>query len=77
MPADLDWDLWLGPAAGRPYHSGYHPRVWRCWWDFGCGMMGDRGAHTLDSVKSALKLGAPTSIEGSGIVGGNAEVHPD
>jgi hypothetical protein len=40
-------------------------------------MMGDRGAHTLDSVFSALKLGAPTSIEGSGIVGGNAEVHPD
>ena len=77
VPADLDWDLWLGPAAERPYHSGYHPMVWRCWWDFGCGMMGDRGAHTLDSVKSALKLGAPTSIEGSGIVGGNAEVHPD
>lgn len=64
VPADLDWDLWLGPAAERPYHSGYHPMVWRCWWDFGCGMMGDRGAHTLDSVKSALKLGAPTSIEG-------------
>ena len=26
------------------------PPVWRCWWDFGCGMMGDRGAHTLDPV---------------------------
>ena len=77
LPAGLDWDLWLGPAAMRPYHSGYHPMVWRCWWDFGCGMMGDRGAHTLDSVFSALKLTAPISIEASGIVGGNAEVHPD
>ena len=77
VPADLDWDLWLGPAPARPYHSCYHPMVWRCWWDFGCGMMGDRGAHTLDSVFTALKLTAPTSIEGSGIVGGNAEVHPD
>ena len=77
VPTDLDWDLWLGPAPERPYHRCYHPSVWRCWWDFGCGMMGDRGAHTLDSVLSALKLGAPTSIEGSGIVGGNAEVHPD
>jgi hypothetical protein len=77
VPADLDWDLWLGPAPARPYHTCYHPAVWRCWWDFGCGMMGDRGAHTLDSVFSALKLSAPTSIEGSGIVGGNAEVHPD
>jgi predicted dehydrogenase len=77
LPRDLDWDLWLGPAAERPYHSCYHPMVWRCWWDFGCGMMGDRGAHTLDSVLTALKLPAPTSIKGSGIVGGNAEVHPD
>lgn len=76
VPAGLDWDLWIGPAPMRPYHSCYHPKVWRCWWDFGCGMMGDRGAHTLDSVYSALKLTFPTSIEGSGIVGGNAEVHP-
>lgn len=77
VPASLDWDLWIGPAPMRPYHTCYHPQVWRCWWDFGCGMMGDRGAHTLDSVFSVLKLGAPVSIEGSGIVGGNAEVHPD
>ncbi len=77
VPADLDWDLWLGPAPQRPYHPCYHPMVWRCWWDFGCGMMGDRGAHTLDSVFSALKLPPPTSIKGTGIVGGNADVHPD
>jgi len=77
VPAGLDWDSWIGPAAMRPYHTCYHPSVWRCWWDFGCGMMGDRGAHTLDSVFTALKLGAPSSIEGSGIVGGNADVHPD
>lgn len=77
LPEGLDWESWIGPAPMRPYHSCYHPLVWRCWWDFGCGMMGDRGAHTLDSVFTALKLGAPLSIEGSGIVGGNAEVHPD
>lgn len=77
VPATLDWDLWLGPAAERPYHTCYHPSTWRCWWDFGCGMMGDRGAHTLDSVFSALKLTAPDSIQATGIVGGNAEVHPD
>ncbi|MBK1829011.1 Gfo/Idh/MocA family protein [Haloferula rosea] len=77
VPSGLDWDRWIGPAAMREYHRCYHPGSWRCWWDFGCGMMGDRGAHTLDSVFTALKLGAPSSIEGSGIVGGNAEVHPD
>lgn len=76
-PKDHDRDLWPGPAAQRPYHTCYHPAVWRCWWDFGCGMIGDRGAHTLNPVFSALKLTAPESIEGSGITGGNSEVHPD
>ena len=44
VPAGLNWDLWIGPAPMRPYHRAYHPATWRCWWDFGCGMMGDRGA---------------------------------
>ena len=63
VPDTLDWDLWIGPAAMRPYHPAYHPAVWRCWLDFGSGMMGDRGAHTLDPVFWALDLGAPESIE--------------
>ncbi len=75
VPATLNWDLWLGPAPQRPYHPAYHPRVWRCWWDFGCGMMGDRGAHTLDPVVWALKLGHPTSIEATS-VDLNQDIHP-
>jgi predicted dehydrogenase len=75
VPATLDWDLWLGPAPQRPYHPAYHPGVWRCWWDFGCGMMGDRGAHTLDPVVWALKLGHPTSIEATSL-DLNPDTHP-
>ena len=75
LPDKLDWDLWLGPAPQRPYHPAYHPGVWRCWWDFGNGMMGDRGAHTLDSVVSALKLGPPASIEATS-TDRNPETHP-
>ena len=75
VPKSLDWDLWLGPAKERPYHPAYHPAVWRCWWDFGCGMMGDRGAHTLDAALWALKLGHPTRIEASSC-GSNTDVHP-
>lgn len=75
LPSGLEWDLWIGPAPMRPYHRAYHPRTWRCFWDFGSGMMGDRGAHTLDSVYWALKLGAPTSIEATSC-GNTAEVHP-
>jgi predicted dehydrogenase len=75
VPDRLNWDLWLGPAKERPYHPAYHPAVWRCWWDFGCGMMGDRGAHTLDAAVWALKLGHPTSIEATSC-GRNADAHP-
>jgi len=75
VPASLDWDLWIGPAPMRPYHPAYHPAVWRCWLDFGCGMMGDRGAHTLDPVFWALKLGQPTSIEATSL-GLNSDTHP-
>jgi predicted dehydrogenase len=75
LPAKLNWDVWLGPAKQRPYHPAYHPAVWRCWWDFGCGMMGDRGAHTLDAAVWALKLGYPTTIEATSC-GKTADVHP-
>ena len=75
VPSMLDWDLWLGPAPQRPYHPAYHPGVWRCWWDFGCGMMGDRGAHTLDPVFWALKLGHPTSVEATSL-DLNPDTHP-
>jgi len=74
-PKALNWDLWIGPAPMRAYHPAYHPLVWRCWLDFGCGMMGDRGAHTLDPVVWALKLGQPTSIEATSL-GLNEDTHP-
>ncbi len=75
VPAGLDWDLWIGPAPFRPYHPAYHPLVWRCWWDFGVGMMGDRGAHTLDAAVWALDLDAPETVEATSC-GLNPETHP-
>lgn len=77
IPDTLDWDLWLGHAKERPYHPTYHPARWRAWWDFGCGMMGDRGVHTLDASCNALDLGKPSSIERLSIEGANEFVHPD
>lgn len=77
VPETLDWDTWIGPAPMRPYHPTYHPARWRAWWDFGCGMMGDRGVHTLDSVFWALKLGAPKTVELIRKEGDNEEIHPD
>jgi predicted dehydrogenase len=76
-PEGMNWDTWIGPAKMRPYHHCYHPQVWRCFWDFGSGMMGDRGVHTIDAIVSSLKLGPPESIECTYVKGGNLEVHPE
>ena len=65
IPATLDWDLWLGPAPYRPYHPAYVPFLWRGWWDFGEGGLGDMGIHNIAPAFSALKLGAPTSVHSS------------
>jgi predicted dehydrogenase len=64
IPDTLDWDLWVGPAPMRPYvgNRTYNPFVWRGWWDFGTGALGDIGCHSLDPVFRALKLGYPTSV---------------
>jgi predicted dehydrogenase len=56
-PEGMDWDLWVGPAPMRPYHSAYHPVRWRAWWDFGSGDVGDMACHTLHTFYNALRLG--------------------
>ncbi len=65
VPPHLDWDLWLGPAPERPYHPDYGPFVWRGWWDFGSGGLGDMGIHNLAPVFDALDLDAPDSVHAS------------
>ncbi|MCM8538686.1 MAG: Gfo/Idh/MocA family oxidoreductase [Lentisphaeraceae bacterium] len=62
-PENLDWDLWLGPVANRPYSSKYLPFNWRGWWDFGCGAMGDMACHNMDPAFWILKLGIPDKVK--------------
>lgn len=63
VPAGLNWDLWLGGAAMRPFSKFYVPYNWRGFWDFGTGQVGNWATHTAGPVHTALMLGAPTSIE--------------
>ncbi len=65
VPDSLDWDLWQGPAAERPYHPAYLPFKWRGWWEYGTGAFGDMGCHLVDPAYRALKLTTPTSVEAS------------
>ncbi len=61
VPESLDWDLWLGPAAERPYHPSFQ-RSWRGWMPFGTGTIGDWVCHVVDPAFWALDLGSPTSV---------------
>jgi predicted dehydrogenase len=71
IPATFRWDLWLGPAAWRPYAAGrkdgdfkgYAPFQWRAWWDFGTGALGDMACHVANLPFYALELDAPNSVE--------------
>lgn len=72
VPPHLHWDLWLGPAPERPYHSTYLPANWRKWWDFGGGNLADMACHHMDLPFWALKLRAPSAIEAEG-----PPVHPE
>ncbi|HTS45733.1 MAG TPA: Gfo/Idh/MocA family oxidoreductase [Puia sp.] len=63
VPEGLDWDLWLGPEADRPYHPNYTNMVFRGWYDFGGGSMADMGHYSLWTVFNALQLTSPAVIE--------------
>ncbi len=72
-PANLSWDLWLGPAPERPFFPGrYHPAQWRRWWDFGQGTLGDMACHYMDLPFWALELRHPVSCKAKG-----PTVHPE
>lgn len=64
-PKNIHWDLFLGPAKERPYHSAYQPFNWRGWIDFGTGALGDMACHTMNMAVMALQLFNPISIEAS------------
>jgi predicted dehydrogenase len=65
-PANLDYEMWTGPAPMRPYNSLVHPRSWRAFMEYGNGIVGDMCVHMLDMVRWMLDLGMPTKISSSG-----------
>ena len=66
-PANLNWELWLGPAPVYPFHEGrFHPAQWRRWWDLGQGTLGDMACHYMDLPFWALGLRHPNHCEAEG-----------
>ncbi|GAA4323197.1 Gfo/Idh/MocA family oxidoreductase [Pontixanthobacter gangjinensis] len=63
VPAELDWDLWLGTAPRKEYVDGLVPFNWRGWWDYGTGALGDMGCHLIEPPFSVLGLKYPKEVE--------------
>jgi predicted dehydrogenase len=65
-PANLNYEMWTGPAPMRPYNSLVHPRSWRAFMEYGNGIVGDMCIHMLDMVRWMLGLGWPRRVSSSG-----------
>jgi len=53
-PANLDWDLWKGPARIKEYHKNYVHYNWHWFWKTGNGDLNNQGTHQLDRARWAI-----------------------
>lgn len=80
VPDGVDYDLWLGPAAERPFNRNRFHSSWHWMWDYGTGDLGNDGVHQIDLGRWALGLKAPKAVSCSGAkLGsrGDAQQTPD
>ncbi len=65
-PANLDYEMWTGPAPLRPYNRMVHPGGWRAFMEYGNGIVGDMCIHMYDMVRWMLGLGWPKRVSSAG-----------
>jgi predicted dehydrogenase len=68
VPAGVDYDRWLGPAAKRPFNMNRFHFTFRWFWDYAGGLMTDWGVHLLDYALLGMKATVPKTISA---IGGN------
>ena len=64
VPDGFNWALWQGPEPDRPYHPSYTFAVYRGWYAYGTGCLGDMGHYSLWQPYRILNLGVPEWVEG-------------
>jgi predicted dehydrogenase len=65
-PAELNFDLWQGPAPRKPFHSNYLHYNWHWFWHWGNGELGNNGIHMIDLCRWGLGVKHPTGVRSSG-----------
>jgi predicted dehydrogenase len=66
-PIELNYDHWIGPAPMRPYQPNLLPGIWRFWYDFGAGDIGNDGIHDIDIARWGLGVQThPSKITATG-----------
>ncbi|HXN25739.1 MAG TPA: Gfo/Idh/MocA family oxidoreductase [Candidatus Acidoferrales bacterium] len=66
VPAQLDWDLWQGPAPRRPYRDNVQPYNWHWFRIYGTGETLNNGTHEVDVCRWALGVDYPDRVSSSG-----------
>ncbi len=66
VPADIDYDMWLGPAPKRAFNQNRFHKNWRSYWDYGGGLMTDWGVHMIDMALSGMNATEPKSVVAQG-----------
>lgn len=64
-PKDLNWDMWIGPRAFRPYQYNIAPYKFRWWSDYS-SQMGNWGVHYMDALRWMMGEVAPSAITAQG-----------
>jgi len=66
VPAGVNWDLFLGPAAMEPYTKNHHVYNWHWFWNTGNGDIGNQGIHEMDMTRWGLGVGLPKTVSSTG-----------
>jgi len=66
VPAELNWDLWQGPAPRSEYKDNIHPYNWHWLRRFGTGEALNNGTHETDVCRWALGVGYPETVNAQG-----------
>ena len=65
-PAEIDYDMWLGPAPKKPYQQHRALYHFRWFWDYSGGQMTNLGAHTIDQVLWLMNVKGPSLAMSTG-----------